>query len=684
MAVGVTSIEQKFSSVWLGIMVLAAPQWAHASTEVIEQEVVVTAARHADANTEPSQQTRQLLDVPGSLGDPLQAVYSLPGVVQTSDDGGQPAVRGSGPQDNAYLIDSLPASFVFHDFGNSIFEESLIQDFGLLTAGYGPRYGKATGAVFDIRLRQPRTQPLKYTLEASALRATAMVEGGLSDNQAFYVSYRESLYHLILPYVEQDQQKNDDTKFVQYPRSRDFQAKYVWNINAQQRLSLLTLGAQDKTALNYGKNSDVALLDPGSTGTSSIDTRFASQAISWRYDDGITQLNSALGYLRESRRDRVANGKEYADIDTDEWSLKSSYERALGTRQTGVAGVELYDQVFHYRVNARYRSCSAFSPECATDPGELVQARDQQTMRSQAVFAQDTLTLFNKLSVTAGWRYSHNQYLQETHLEPRASFTLPLTSPWELHGSWGRYHQLPEIVQMIPVFGNPQLRSLRATHYVTGVSYAAGQRITWNADVYYKQLRKLVVDVSDGSQYQNQAHGTAYGAELMVRRNLLHPQDRFYGWFTLSLSRTQRENDLRNQTIRFDYDTPLVVNLVGNYRFGPQWSAGMRWNFRSGYPYTPITGNVENPDFPGYYVPVYGPLNSARAAAYHRLDLRVERQFGHGRFKGSYFFDLINAYARNNGGAVVYKPIPGTRDYRLETTDSLPLIPAAGIRINFQ
>jgi hypothetical protein len=81
---------------------------------------------------------------------------------------------------------------------------------------------------------------------------------------------------------------------------------------------------------------------------------------------------------------------------------------------------------------------------------------------------------------------------------------------------------------------------------------------------------------------------------------------------------------------------------------------------------------------------VYGELNSARAGAYHRLDLRVERQFGNGHVTGSYFFDLINAYARKNGGSVVYKPIPGTNQYRLEESEGLPLIPSAGVRVNFQ
>jgi hypothetical protein len=102
------------------------------------EKVIVTGGRVRES--EATLQTEKLLDIPGSFGDPLQAIYSLPGVVQTEEAGGAPAVRGSGPDDNAFLIDFLPAGYVFHDFGFSIFNDNIIRDFGVKSAGFGPRY----------------------------------------------------------------------------------------------------------------------------------------------------------------------------------------------------------------------------------------------------------------------------------------------------------------------------------------------------------------------------------------------------------------------------------------------------------------------------------------------------------------------------------------------------------------
>jgi hypothetical protein len=80
---------------------------------------------------------------------------------------------------------------------------------------------------------------------------------------------------------------------------------------------------------------------------------------------------------------------------------------------------------------------------------------------------------------------------------------------------------------------------------------------------------------------------------------------------------------------------------------------------------------------------VYGELNGSRASPYHRLDLRVERQFVGNRLRGSVYLDIINAYARENGGAVEYKPIPNSSSYELEEEDALPLLPSIGIKLVF-
>jgi hypothetical protein len=650
--------------------------------------VIVTGEREVETPvTERTEQTEKLLKVPGSFGDALQTIYTLPGIVQSEEAGGAPAVRGSGPDDNAFLIDFLPAGYVFHDFGFSIFNENLLRDFGVKTAGFGSRYGKATGAIFDVALREPRQQPWEYTVDASFLRVGALAEGQITDSQSMYISARESMIHLLLKLRADAIEEEEDISFETYPRARDFQAKYSWVINEQNRFSVLAIGAQDETAVRLGGESDIALIDPGVAGEVRLKTGFGSIAANWLYDDGINRLRTAAGYLDESRDLSSGNGAEYSNSDVARTTFKSHFDRVLGRHLLGIGG-EYQHSVFDYDLNFRFRSCTNFNPDCRVNRGPLVSAQDSTTIDTIEGFLEDRWQVVDSVAFTAGVHVAHNDYLDETFIEPRAAAEWQINPRWQVNASWGEYHQLPRVGQIIPVFGNPELESLSATHYVLGVKHKLGNDWSWSSDVYYKDLGDVVVDVTTGQQYLNAADGEAYGFELLINKNRDEQvrdtmMDRLYGWLSLSLSKTERRNMLNNTTAVFEYDTPIIANLVMNYRIARAWDVGLRWNFRSGLPYTPIVGNKPNPNFPGFFLPVYGELNSDRAAPYHRLDVRGEYELSMKKFKGSIYVDIINLYNRTNGGAVEYKPVAGTSDYTLEEEESLPLLPSIGVKISF-
>jgi len=652
------------------------------------EAVIVTAERVRETPpSEPTVQTEKLLDVPGSFGDPLQSVYALPGVLPTDEIGGAPAVRGSGPEDNYFLTDFLPTGYLFHAFGFSIFNENLLRDFGIKNAGFGARYGRATGAVFDVNLREPRQQPWTTTLDGSFLRVGAMIEGEITDSQAMYLSARESTLHLLLKARADSIEDEEDIKFDRYPRARDLQAKYSWRIDDANRVSLLVVGAYDATGLTLGDTADLALIDPGSAGGAKFERQFTSEALNWQYDDGKNRLRTALGHLRTTQDLRFGTLGEFSNNAADRWTLRTQYERSFGSAHTIAAGAELQRAEFDYATRVRYRSCSRFNPECEIDRGPMTEATDTARMDSANAFIENRWAPTDKFALTLGLRGEHLDYLDATYVEPRLAAQWQLGRRWELRAQWGEYRQSPRVSELLPVFGNPELEPLEATHYVLGVTNRIDDTWSWSIETYYKDLDNVVVDVPTQERYVNGASGEAYGLELMINKNRAPyepgSRDRFYGWFALGLAKTERDNELAGTSAVFDYDAPVVANLVVNYRWNRAWDAGLRWTFRSGMPYTPIVGNRENPDFPGYYLPVYGELNGSRASPYHRLDLRVERQFLGARLRGSVYLDIINAYARENGGAVRYKPIPNSSSYELEEEETLPLLPSIGVKLIF-
>ncbi|MBN1239230.1 MAG: TonB-dependent receptor [Gammaproteobacteria bacterium] len=649
------------------------------SAEARADEEVVATGRRGDAPTEPTAMTEKLVKVAGTLGDPFRALTALPGVLQPSEGGGELAVRGSSPDDNSFLIDGLPAGYVFHDFGNSIFNEDIVRDFGFAPAGFGARYGEASGALLDIQLREPRNEDLAATLDVSLLRAGVLAESRITDNQAFYVSFRESLLHLLLDAAYSEEQRiEDDITIERYPRARDFQAKYTWDAGPNHSLAVVVIGARDDAAATFGARSETALVDPGASGTAATTTAFASAGVSWIYRRDGFAVTTRIGRLSRSDDQARGSGNEYIDLDVDQLTAKSTVELAAGPRQRLAFGVERRHYAYDYAVRFRYRSCTAFSPDCDTNLGDLTESDREQPIGVTEAFVENRWSPASSVDVTTGIRYSRDDYLGDRFLEPRFAATWRRSPRWEFRAAWGRYHQLPEIVQIVPVFGNPALRPLEAEHSVLGLTRTLDEDWSVTAEVYYKKLDDLVVEAGAPTNYVNGATGEARGVELMISRE---SAGRWYGWATLSLARTERTNALRGDTARFDTDTPLIANLVLSYRLTPSWTAGLRWQYRSGLPYTPIVGNEENPDYPGFYRPVYGDLNAERADDYHRLDLRFERPIRIGRAQGFFYIDVVNAYGRRNTGAASYEPVPDSADYRLVEDDGLPFLPSVGVKL---
>ena len=244
-----------------------------------EIEVIEVTSRRNQANSEMTEQTEQLMGVAGIGNDPLSAVYSLPGIVYAGGDTGSPAVRGSSPEDNAFYIDDMPAGYIFHLFGDSIFNENLIQDFTLHPAAFGSEYGNATGGVFDVQLRDPRQQDITTTLDLSMLKSGVMIEGETFKDQAFYVSYRRSQIHLFLPEGEED----EGYTIFKAPISEDYQGKYQWLIGDAHKLTLSASGASDTGGVNISEKSEEGRIDPDSVGDFKVTTKFDSQSLSWQY-----------------------------------------------------------------------------------------------------------------------------------------------------------------------------------------------------------------------------------------------------------------------------------------------------------------------------------------------------------------------------------------------------------------
>ena len=123
------------------------------------------------------------------------------------------------------------------------------------------------------------------------------------------------------------------------------------------------------------------------------------------------------------------------------------------------------------------------------------------------------------------------------------------------------------------------------------------------------------------------------------------------------------------------FDEPNVLNAVASWKPGKGFEVGMRYQFASGRPITPVIGATYDSDA-GDYVPVYGTYRSNRLPAFSQLDARVERDWVFERWSIGAYLDCINVMNTKNVEAIEY-------DYRYRQSapvTSFPILPTLGVR----
>lgn len=599
-------------------------------------EMVVTAERSPDQVSKSVLSGREMRKLAGSSGDPLRALQTLPGVATVSGSSA-PAVRGSGPGDNAFYVDGLPVNKLFHFGSISVFNADLIEDFNLYGAAFAPHYRDVTGAVIDVALRDPRKDRLGGKLNVNMMGADGLVEGPNGADQSFYFAARRSYIDL---FVKQVQSKGVT---IQVPNYWDYQGKYLWQVNDSNRLSLHMLGDGDALKLNIANTADAAQKEPVLAGDAAFSNVNAMQAVVLDTLLSGGSANSLALQHNSNRSSSMLGTAGTMSLVQDDLRLieKATVEVAEGHELTlGSEVARLSTKINADFLNA---TCTQFNPNCSLSTATRRQLSDEFSTNAWSVSAQDRKRVLPYLTLIGGARYSKENYAHKSYTEPRLGVEWEWSDRTLFTAGWGRHNQYPTGNQWVRVFGNPALDHIRAEHSALGVRHKVDADWNWKAETYYKKLTNLVIN-DPQLNYINAASGKAYGLELLVKKE---ETDKLSGWFVLNLAKSQRRNDVTGESFRFQFDQPVNATLVGTYKISEAWSFGAKWNYHSGTPYTPIVGtNGTYAD--GRPIPVYAAVNSGTLPVYHRLDLRLDRNYVFNRWKLNTYFELNNVYQRKD------------------------------------
>jgi TonB family protein len=672
-----------------------------ASPEAPVLEVSVIGARPPREVTRRTLERRELGRIPGTSGDALRSLQSLPGIARPPGLAGLLIVRGSAPEDTEVFVDGSTVPIIYHFGGlSSAVPTELLERIDFYPGNFSAKYGRVMGGIVDVGLRSPNTrctnergEPLDAEgcfhglAQVDLIDTRALLQGPLPiDGWTFAAGGRRSWVGTWLKPVLEEL----DAGVTSAPVYYDYQLVAETKPGPGSKLSLRFFGSDDRLEIVI---KSPAAQDPGAFGgTLALGTSvIRAQAL---YETPLTpdiDLHSMISVGKDSVG--FSLGRFRFDLDLYPIALRSEFGFKLARSLRLNVGLDFLVVPFDtlVRLPEPPRPGEPSPGPFTTRP--LLESETHSTAFRPAWYAEAELRLVPRLMLTPGVRLDYARDSSHGDVSPRLTARYDLTaspsdeSPTPLRSALkagvGVFHQPPQFQETDAVFGTPGLYSNRSVHLSLGAERELTQQLEVSLEGFYKHLTELVSRTADDNgsfTYANEGDGYAAGAELLLKYK---SDERFFGWLAYTLSRSVRRDTPGSEEHLFQYDQTHILTVLGSYKFGRGWEAGARFRLVSGPLDTPAP---RAPSLPAVfaadaaaYTPLSAPPFSERLPLFHQLDVRVEKNWQLHGFRLTFFVDVLNVYNHAAAEAFVYNFDFSLRQYQ----QGLPIIPSLGFRGEF-
>ncbi len=624
----------------------------------------------------------------GGQADLAQYIQVLPGVVFSGDQGGQLYIRGGSAIQNRVLLDGMVVYNPFHSIGLfSVFETDIIRNADIYTGGFDARYGGVLSSVLDITTKDGNKKRTSGKLSLSTFGAGLLLEGPIvksNDKRRYSLSY-------ILNAKNSYLSKTSTSVYSYMDKELPYDFLDIYG--------KLTLATDNGSKVNFF----------GLNFTDKVNQYEAIADFNWR--------NTAFGanflLLPGSGSSLVEGVVAYSD-----YTMKMSETSSSEEQMSNIGGFNIGMAVTNFFGENRLKY------------GLNMLGNTTKTSFTGSDTITDYSTEFAAYAVFRGvagcfvyepsFRASYYASIGSLIPEPRLSLKLNVSDNFRLKAAGGVYSQVfmdtksdRDIVNLftgyltvspdlniVTQYKGEQIGSYvqKSNHLIFGMEYDILKNFSLNLEVYYKTMSQTASANKDRMYLDDKEHsdkpeylrkeyivedGEAYGGDVSLK----YDDGRLYVWAIYSLGKVTKINEV--QTYAPHYDRRHNVNLLVNYSFGMDRSfeLSLRWNYGSGFPYTPTASMMEYLDFSGgintdyinqngNLVTVYGNLNSHRLPDYHRFDISAKKRFSIGkRSILEVNLSVTNVYNRNN--LFYYNRITSER------VDQLPIMPSIGLNFTF-
>lgn len=621
--------------------------------------------------------------VPGTFGDPIRVIQSLPGAARAPFGTGLLIIRGSNPEDSGVYVDGIRIPYIYHLGGfESVINPDLVAGVDYLPGGFGVAYGRSTGGVVDVTTSEEFPERKKLTWSTDVLDSGIMMQGrfGKKGQHGIGIAARRSYIDALLPIFVAD------TGFVVKPVWYDFQAKYA-ALGGKDHFSVMVFGFRDDLIASSpdGNAQGTDTSTQGDLGTSYSTYRILAK---WEHPFSDTLKLKLV----------PAFGNDWASLTVgDQWRVVQSQWLAEiraelpwtpNEHLTVTPGLDFLGGVSPFSISL------PFDPAQFAETDPLAEREPYTVEDTQWGWGPDPYVAVTwrplsdpeKLVLTPGARLtlvSIPGELTTLGFDPRigAKFALGPTS--RVKGGLGLYHQPPQPFESYTPDDTPvNLQQEQALAATLGWEQDVGPAIHGELEVFYKKLDQLIVGNPnfgslDDAFFVNEGIGRAYGLEFILRHD---PVGRLFGWVSYTLSRSERKDGPDEDWYLFDFDQTHIFSAVAGYKLPYDFEISAKGQYVTGNPTTPYSFGVYDVDQDYYEGFSTGAYNSERLPPYWAVSARFDKLFTFRSFQLDLYVDLLNVVNGENPEFEVYNYDYTEKRY----ISGIPFIPGPGFELKFE
>lgn len=657
---------------------------------------------------------------PGSNRDISRVIQSLPGVASSPNFRNDIIIRGGGPGENRFYLDGIEIPYINHfatqgasGGPTGIINVDFIRDVELYSSSFPANRNNALSSVMELKQIDGNKDRFggRFSIGSSDIALT--LNTPVTSNSSLIFSVRRSYLQFLFSVL----------KLPFLPTYNDYQFKYKIDLDRKNQLTLISIGAYDKSKLNTGiQNPDEY-------------QRYLLSSLpvinQWSYAIGLVYRHfRENGYGTWVASRNMLDNEQFKYIDNVEVpdSLILNYKSQEIENKFRYDG---FSELGSWKINygaglefAKYTN-KTYQKIFVQDQLRTINYNSQIDMFKWNINGQVTRPFFNdRLTLSAGFSMDANNYNDQMNnllnqISPRFSASYGFAKNWFLNFNIARYHQLPAYTTLgyrnnygTLVNDSLGIKYIHADHYVLGLEFLPRANSKISLEGFFKKygnypfsLLDSVSIASKGSGYGTfgdepvtpTSDGRAYGFELYYRDANL------FG-FNVIMSYTFVRSEFTNYYgvyIPSSWDNKHLLTATVGRKFKYNWEIGVKWRFVGGAPYTPWDENksslVEAWDAQQRGYINYDEFNSLRLNSFNQLDIRIDKGFYFKKWSLMLYLDVQNVLnykaqqqdilvnTQPDGSVVKYTDQQGNERYQLRTipNSSGTILPAVGIMIEF-